>query len=66
MGLGKIARGLGKVGLAIEAARYAWIGGKALWEAVRGDPAARRDDMRQDRPTSIEGAAFDQDDGPLP
>lgn len=49
MGLGKITRGLGKVGLAIEAARYAWIGGKALWEAVRGDPAARRDDMRQDR-----------------
>ena len=36
MGLGKITRGLGKVGLAIEALRIVWIAGKALHGAVRG------------------------------
>lgn len=36
MGLGKITRGLGKVGLALEAIRYIVLGGAAIVNAVRG------------------------------
>ena len=48
MGLGKITRGLGKVGLAFEALGYVWTAGKALASAVRGAPGGRRDDERQE------------------
>lgn len=44
MGLGKITRGLGKVGLAFEALGYVVTGAKALMRAIKGDPGARRDD----------------------
>jgi hypothetical protein len=44
MGLGKITRGLGKVGLAFEALGYVVVGGKALIRAVKGVPDTRRDD----------------------
>ncbi|MGB3931258.1 MAG: hypothetical protein WBL20_20135 [Sphingobium sp.] len=44
MGLGKLARGLGKVGLLIEGIGYAVAAGKALVKAIKGDPAVRRDD----------------------
>lgn len=44
MGLGKIARGLGKVGLAFEALGYVVAGGKALIRAVKGVHDTRRDD----------------------
>ncbi|WIA58080.1 hypothetical protein N6H05_09895 [Sphingobium sp. WTD-1] len=52
MGLGKITRGLGKVGLAFEALGYVAAGAKALVRAVRGAPGARRDDveLRQELP----------------
>lgn len=36
MGLGKIARGLGKVGQMIEGVGYVWLAGAALIRAVRG------------------------------
>lgn len=36
MGLSKITRGLGKVGLALEAVRYIVLGGAAVVNAVRG------------------------------
>ncbi|WP_311269761.1 hypothetical protein [Sphingobium sp. WCS2017Hpa-17] len=39
MGLGKIARGLGKVGLAIEGLGYIVAAGRALVRAVKGDPS---------------------------
>ena len=58
MGLGKITRGLGKVGLAIEAARYAWIGGKALWEAVRGQ---RSKEEANDPASGAENQEAEQD-----
>lgn len=38
MGLGKIARQLGKVGLAIEGLGYIVAAGRAVVKAVRGDP----------------------------
>lgn len=50
MGLGRFARGLGKVGLAIEGLGYIVAAGRALIRAVKSDPAARRDEgLRQDR-----------------
>lgn len=48
MGLGKITRGFGKIGLAFEALGYVVTGGKALVRAVRGAPDERRDDERQE------------------
>jgi len=44
MGLGKITRGLGKVGLAFEALGYVVAGAKALVRSVKGAPGARRYD----------------------
>lgn len=41
MGLGKIARGLGKVGLAFEALGYVVAAAKALSRAIKGAPDAR-------------------------
>ncbi|NBB37630.1 hypothetical protein [Sphingobium yanoikuyae] len=41
MGLGKIARGLGKVGLAFEALGYAWSAGGALVKAIKGKRSTR-------------------------
>jgi hypothetical protein len=41
MGLGKITRGLGKVGLAFEALGYVWSAGGALVKAIRGKRSAR-------------------------
>lgn len=40
MGLGKITRGLGKVGLAFEALGYVWAAGSALVKAVKGKRSA--------------------------
>ena len=40
MGLGKITRGLGKVGLAFEALAYVWSAGGALVKAIRGKRSA--------------------------
>lgn len=61
MGLGKIARKLGKVGALLEVAGYVIAGGKLLVRAVKGDPAARRDsDTRQDRLPDTAGAKEDQ------
>ncbi len=58
MGLGKITRGLGKVGLAFEALGYAWSAGGALVKAIRGkrstgyprDGAGGSDDRASGRP----------------
>lgn len=41
MGLGKITRGLGKVGLAFEALGYAWSAGSALVRRVKGKRSGR-------------------------
>lgn len=50
MGIGRFARGLGKVGLAIEGLGYIVAAGRALITAIKGDPAPRRDEgVRQDR-----------------
>ncbi|WP_311267436.1 hypothetical protein [Sphingobium sp. WCS2017Hpa-17] len=49
MGLGKIARGLGKVGLAIEGLGYIVAAGRALVKSIKGDPARRDEGVRQDR-----------------
>lgn len=46
MGLGKITRGVGKVGMAIEALGYVVAGAKALVRAVKRAPDARRDDEK--------------------
>jgi hypothetical protein len=43
MGLGKITRGLGKVGLALEAIRYIVLGGAAIVNAVRGKPIEEKE-----------------------
>jgi len=44
MGLGKITRTAGKVGLAFEALGYVVAGAKALVRAVKGAPDTRRYD----------------------
>lgn len=64
MGLGKIARGAGKVGLLIEGIAYIVAAGRALVKAVKGDP----DDTegrsnRQDRGGDIT-TARDSQGGP--
>lgn len=41
MGIGKIVRGLGKVGLALEGLGYAVAAGRALVRAVKGRPSNR-------------------------
>lgn len=41
MGLGEITRGLGKVGLALEALGYVWSVGSALVKRVKGKRSAR-------------------------
>lgn len=41
MGLGKITRGLGKVGLAFEALGYVWSAGSALVKHVKGKRSGR-------------------------
>ncbi|WP_333702913.1 hypothetical protein [Sphingobium yanoikuyae] len=45
--MGKITRGLGKVGLAFEALGYVLAGAKALVRAVKGAPGAGRDDIER-------------------
>lgn len=47
MGIGKLARGLGKVGMLIEAGRLAYLAGAALVRAVKG-----RRDAQQERSDS--------------
>ncbi|WP_207212433.1 hypothetical protein [Sphingobium cupriresistens] len=50
MGLGKIARGAGKVGMLIEGLGYIVTAARALVRAIKGDPAARRDEgVQQDQ-----------------
>ncbi|AYO78304.1 hypothetical protein [Sphingobium yanoikuyae] len=46
MGLGKITRGLGKVGLAFEALGYVWAAGGALVKAVKGASKEPIDSIR--------------------
>lgn len=41
MGLGKITRGLGRVGLAFEALGYVWSAGSALVKRVKGKRSGR-------------------------
>jgi hypothetical protein len=41
MGLGKITRGLGKVGLAFEALGYAWSAGSTLLKRMKGKRSGR-------------------------
>lgn len=36
MGIGKISRGVGKVGTAIEVARLTILAGRALWRLIKG------------------------------
>ena len=61
MGLGKIARGAGKVGLVLEAAGYVIAAGRALVNVIKGDPAARRDKgVRQDRDGDSDAAGDPQ------
>jgi hypothetical protein len=55
MGIGKIARGLGKVGLLIEGVGYIVAAGRALVRSVKGDPTERRDDDRQDQAPDTAG-----------
>ncbi|WP_313337455.1 hypothetical protein [Sphingobium yanoikuyae] len=45
--MGKITRGLGKVGLAFEALSYAITGGKAVMRAIKGN---RSDEQPQKEP----------------
>lgn len=49
MGLGKIARGLGKVGLVIESVGYVFAAGSSLWKAIR---RKRLDDRAATPPTA--------------
>jgi len=56
VGFGKIARGLGKVGLLIEGVGYIVAAGRALVQSIKGDPAERRDDERQDQGRDSAGA----------
>lgn len=60
MGVGKIARGLGKVGLLIEGVGYIVAAGRALVRSIKGDPAERRDDERQDLAPDSAGPAEEQ------
>lgn len=60
MGLGKITRGLGKVGLAFEAVGYVWSAGSALVKQIKGKRSGRNpgdgagipDEGAQDHPHS--------------
>lgn len=62
MGLGKIARGAGKVGLALEAAGYIWQAGSALWRMVRGARSKQRADSVGDAQVDPgQHSAADQD-----
>jgi hypothetical protein len=63
MGLGKITRGLGKVGLAFEALGYVVTAAKALARAVKRAPDARRDDVesRQELENDTEQRAGEQE-----
>jgi hypothetical protein len=64
MAVAKIARGAGKVGMLIEGLAYIATAGRALVKAVKGDPAARRDNaMRQDQGSDSEAASNDQQGG---
>ncbi|WP_088183564.1 hypothetical protein [Sphingobium sp. Z007] len=56
MGFGKMARGLNKVGLALEATGYVWRGGAALWRLVRG---RRSEEPSADRASGIDQADAD-------
>jgi hypothetical protein len=35
MGLGKITRTVGKVGIALEVGRYVFLAGQSLWRAIK-------------------------------
>jgi hypothetical protein len=61
MGLGRIARGLGKVGLLIEGGVYVLTAVRALTKALKGDPAARRDTgVRQSQDGNTDDQRRDQ------
>ena len=56
MSLGKITRGLGKVGLAFEALGYVVTAVKALGRAVKRAPDARRDDDKVRQEQALDSA----------
>ncbi len=61
MSIGKLARGLGKVGQALEGVGYVVSAGRALVKAIKGDPAARRDEgVRQDQGDDTQAASGGQ------
>ncbi|MBZ9649983.1 hypothetical protein K9B33_20830 [Sphingobium sp. 3R8] len=51
MGIGKIARGLGKVGMLVEGVGYLVATGRALVKAIKGDPD-KPNGSRSDSPGS--------------
>lgn len=53
MGIGKIGRGLGKVGLLLEGARLAYVAGRALYHAVRNRPAVNAPAAIEDGPSDL-------------
>lgn len=56
MGIGKITRDVGKVGAAIEVARFTILAGYALWSLIRGKGggASSRAVLPKDAPPSDE------------
>ena len=78
MGLGKIARGAGKIGLAIEGLGYIVAAGRALVTAIKGDPSDtegrsnRRDqtpatDLREDPQVGPNASTrANETSGPMP
>ncbi|QJR00863.1 hypothetical protein HH800_00820 [Sphingobium yanoikuyae] len=61
--MGKITRGLGKVGLALEALGYVVIAAKAIGRAIKRAPDARRDDdeSRQELGNDTKGGRGEQE-----
>jgi tagatose-1,6-bisphosphate aldolase len=49
MGIGKITRTAGKVGLAMEVGRYAFLAGRALWRAVKSRDRPATSNQQPDR-----------------
>ncbi len=63
MSLGKITRGLGKVGLALEALGYVVTAAKALGRAVKRAPDARRDDVESRQEPGVNTGESQADQG---
>lgn len=64
MGIGKIGRGLGKVGLLIEGLTYVWSAGRALTRAVkRSEERPHRHDNTGDDPAADDEYRDQRQDG---